>query len=232
MEKDKSSSELANRKSYDYKKNPLFFKNFRKNKLNLFGPWKSIYIINSKLDPNSTWSNIYNENIYRNRIDDKSFISELSSERINKFLDFYFPFNLPIDFNDRNKIFIINKNNQSMINNSFKNESIINSQSSKCLADLVIPSIINIDYEISNKKENIYYKPLEIEIFPEIIQANIPKDIIKPTELLLDFNTKKVAIPSNVLVESSKSINSLFSPVDMMIWYICILHNYYHNKIS
>ena len=81
---------------YDYIKEPLLFRNFRSNPINVHGVWNAVYIVKSKVDRFSDWKKIYNATSATTIIDGNTYVSPSAEINIENFLDYYFPFEAPI----------------------------------------------------------------------------------------------------------------------------------------
>lgn len=79
------------KKVYDYDKHPLYFRNFVSNTINVHGVWNAIYVVKSNVTNEfSNWAKIYESTSLSNKIK-KENAWEVSKEKINDFLDTYFP---------------------------------------------------------------------------------------------------------------------------------------------
>ena len=96
MENIKNQSTDNPDQTYDYIKEPLLFRNFRSNPINVHGVWNAVYIVKSKVDKFSNWEKIYNATSATITTDGNTYISPVAKIKINSFLDYYFPFEAPV----------------------------------------------------------------------------------------------------------------------------------------
>ena len=96
MENIKNQSTDNPDQTYDYIKEPLLFRNFRSNPINVHGVWNAVYVVKSKVDKFSNWEKIYNVTSATITADGNTYVSPVAKTKINNFLDYYFPFEAPV----------------------------------------------------------------------------------------------------------------------------------------
>ena len=95
MEDNKDSKEKTDSK-YNYFEEPLLFKNFRKNPININGTWNVVYVVNNKVKPDSIWEADYHVSNNFIQQGDNTYLTNEKVNEINAFLDKYFPFVDPV----------------------------------------------------------------------------------------------------------------------------------------
>ena len=95
MEDNKDSKEKTDSK-YNYFEEPLLFKNFRKNPININGTWNVVYVVNNKVKPDSIWEADYHVSNNFVKQGENTYLTNDKVNTINSFLDTYFPFVNPV----------------------------------------------------------------------------------------------------------------------------------------
>ena len=95
MEDNKDSKKKTDAK-YDYFEEPLLFKNFRKNPININGTWNVVYVVDNKVKPDSIWEADYHVSNNFIKKDGNTYLTNEKVNTINSFLDKYFPFINPV----------------------------------------------------------------------------------------------------------------------------------------
>ena len=95
MEDNKDSKKKTDQK-YNYFEEPLLFKNFRKNPININGTWNVVYVVNNKVKPDSIWEADYHVSNNFVKQGENTYLTNDKVNTINSFLDTYFPFVNPV----------------------------------------------------------------------------------------------------------------------------------------